>query len=80
MLSASFIPVYARLRAEGREEEAGRVAGVVASLLTLSMALLVAAGTALSRALIEIIAPGFKDDVRELTISLVQIMFGGVGW
>ena len=27
VLSASFIPVYARLRAEGRTEEAGRVAG-----------------------------------------------------
>ena len=33
VLSASFIPVYARLLAEGRQEEAGRVAGVVASLL-----------------------------------------------
>src|SRR5436190_22534843 len=44
-LSASFIPVYARLLAEGREEEAGRVAGVVASLLALTMALLVGLGT-----------------------------------
>src|SRR3954468_11460556 len=34
-LSASFIPVYARLLAEGRKEEAARVASVVASLLAL---------------------------------------------
>ena len=33
VLSASFIPVYARLRAEGRENEAGHVAGAVAGLL-----------------------------------------------
>src|SRR5271156_5186089 len=40
VLSASFIPVYARLLAEGAVEEAGRVAGVVASLLTLAVAVL----------------------------------------
>src|SRR3954452_946013 len=45
VLSASFIPVYARLLAEGKEEEAGRVAGVIASLLTLTTALLVLLGT-----------------------------------
>src|SRR5690606_8560352 len=32
-LSASFIPVYAELIEEGREEEAGRVAGAVFALL-----------------------------------------------
>src|ERR1700761_3602690 len=69
VLSASFIPVYARLIAEGREEEAGRVAGVVASLLTLTVALLVALGTAGTRLLIDVVAPGFSGDVRELTIA-----------
>ena len=34
VLSASFIPVYARLLAEGDEEESGRVAGAVASRRT----------------------------------------------
>lgn len=33
VLSASFIPVYSRLLAEGRDEEAGRVAGAIAGLL-----------------------------------------------
>lgn len=79
VLSASFIPVYARLRAEGREEDAGRVAGAVASLLALAMSLLVAIGVLASRPLIDVIAPGFVGDVRELTIHLVQIMFVGCG-
>src|SRR3954470_17599091 len=35
VLSASFIPVYARLRAREAKEEAGRVAGAIASLLAL---------------------------------------------
>src|ERR1700751_4732591 len=38
VLSASFIPVYARLLAQGEERLAGRVAGVIASLLALTVA------------------------------------------
>jgi putative peptidoglycan lipid II flippase len=79
VLSASFIPVYARLLEEKQEEEAGRVAGVVASLLALLVALLVALGTVGAPLLIRGIAPGYKGEVRELTILLVQIMFSGVG-
>ena len=44
VLSASFIPVYARLLAEKDEETAGRVAGVVATLLALSVSVIVAIG------------------------------------
>jgi hypothetical protein len=36
VLSASFIPIYARLLAEGDEEESGRVAGAVAAILGLT--------------------------------------------
>src|SRR4051794_12282074 len=40
-LSASFIPVYANLLAREEREEAGRVAGAVAALLALVVAVLV---------------------------------------
>ncbi|MDE2752139.1 MAG: murein biosynthesis integral membrane protein MurJ [Gemmatimonadota bacterium] len=43
-LSASFIPVYVRLLEEGKEREAGRVAGAVLGLLCLVAGLLAAAG------------------------------------
>lgn len=79
VLSASFIPVYARLLARGEAAEAGRVAGVVLSLLMLVVSLLVALGVLGARLLIDLIAPGFHGEVRELTIRLVQIMFPGVG-
>src|SRR5665811_264404 len=42
VLSASFIPVYARLLSEGRDEDAGRVAGAIAGLLTIVAGALVA--------------------------------------
>ena len=48
VLSASFIPVYARLLAEGEEELAGRVAGIIASLLALTVAILVLIGVLLT--------------------------------
>jgi putative peptidoglycan lipid II flippase len=59
VLSASFIPVYAGLRARGEDQEAERVAGAVAALLGLVTAALVALGILLTPWLIAIIAPGF---------------------
>jgi putative peptidoglycan lipid II flippase len=79
VLSASFIPVYARLLALGDEEEAGRVAGAIASLLTLAVALLVLAGVLTTPHLIDVIVPGFEGEKRELTIRLVKILFPGAG-
>ncbi len=60
VLSASFIPVYAGLRARGDETEARRVAGAVAALLALVTSLLVLVGVLLTPWLIAIIAPGFR--------------------
>jgi putative peptidoglycan lipid II flippase len=79
VLSASFIPVYARLVAEGDEEEAGKVAGAVAAMLALAVSLLCLAGVLATPWLIDVIAPGFSGPKRELTISLVRILFPGAG-
>ena len=79
VLSASFIPVYARLRAEGRTEEAGRVAGAVAAWLALASLVVVAVGVTITPWLVDLIAPGFADEGRALTIRLVRLIFPGVG-
>jgi putative peptidoglycan lipid II flippase len=79
VLSASFIPVYAGLRARGDEAEARRVAGAVAALLGLVTAALVLLGVALTPWLIAVIAPGFTGEKREATIRLVRILFPGAG-
>ena len=78
-LSASFIPVYARLLAEGDEEEAGKVAGAVGALLALLVSLLCLVGVLVTPWLIDIIAPGFSGPKRDLTIALVRIFFPGAG-
>jgi len=79
VLSASFIPVYARLLAEGDEEESGRVAGAVGAVLALATSVAVVAGVLAAPWLIWVIAPGFHGEKRELTVQLVRILFPGAG-
>src|SRR5712691_8726841 len=78
-LSASFIPVYAKLLAHDDEEEAAHVANAVLGLLALVTSLIVITGVLATPYLIDAIAPGFKGDTRELTIRLVRILFPGAG-
>ena len=79
VLSASFIPVYARLLAEGRDEEADRVAGAVGAILALGVAVIVLIGMAATPWLLWAIAPGYVGEKRELTNLLVRILFPGTG-
>lgn len=78
-LSASFIPVYAKLLAEGKVAEARQVAGLVFSCLVLVMAVLVTVGWFYADAITAILAPGFTLEVRGLTVNLVRVMLPGVG-
>ncbi len=79
VLSASFIPVYARLLASDDKEEAQKTAGAVFSLLALTASALVLVGVLATPWLIELIAPGFHGEKRALTIRLVRILFPGAG-
>jgi putative peptidoglycan lipid II flippase len=78
-LSASFIPVYSRLRSEQRDADAVRVAGAVFSLLALISSLMVLAGLLWAAPLVALLTPGFDANTRALTVQLVRIMFPGVG-
>jgi putative peptidoglycan lipid II flippase len=78
VLSSSFIPVYARLRAEGRDAEAAQVARVIGTLLALVASTLAGLGVLASGGLVDLLAPGFDEATRELTVRLVQIMFPGI--
>jgi len=78
-VSASFIPVYARLRASGRPHEAVAVAAAAGTLLALVTAALVALGVLLAPQFVDLIAPGFHGERRVETLSLVRIFFPGIG-
>src|SRR5438132_8019890 len=78
VLSASFIPVYAALRAKGENEQARKVAGAVAGLLTLVTGVFALLGVLATPWLLDAIAPGFQGDTRALAITLVRIFFPGI--
>src|SRR5436853_2252415 len=58
VLSASFIPVYASLLADGEEEEAGRLAGAIFAVLAVVVAITVLVGVVATPVLIDLIAAG----------------------
>src|SRR5690349_21158232 len=76
-LSASFIPVYAKLLAQDDEKEAARVANAIFSILALVTALIVLAGVFATPYIVTLIAAGFEEERRQLTITLVRIFFPG---
>lgn len=78
-LSASFIPVYSSLLSRGEREKADRVAAAVASLLALTVAIIVVVGVLTTPWLIALIVPGFSGSKRLLTISVVRVLFPGMG-
>ncbi|MFN2491341.1 MAG: murein biosynthesis integral membrane protein MurJ [Pyrinomonadaceae bacterium] len=78
-LSASFIPVYAKLLAQDDEREARHVANAVFGLLALVTSLIVLVGVLATPYFVSVIAAGFQDERRELTIRLVRILFPGAG-
>ncbi|WP_141735486.1 murein biosynthesis integral membrane protein MurJ [Oligoflexus tunisiensis] len=77
-MSASFIPVYASLH-EKNPQDAARVAGVIGSLLTLMTSILVLLGLLFTPQLVDLITPGFAGEKREAAITLVRILFPGIG-
>ena len=74
-LSASFIPVYARLLEEGREREAARVAGAVLGLLAVAAGAIAAAGVWGAPLLTRFITIGFTGERADILVSLLPILF-----
>jgi len=78
-LSASFIPVYSA-ELDRDEQEAGRIAGAVATLLALVAALVIVISLFAAEPIAWTLAPGFRDDARfGLTITLMRFTFPAAG-
>jgi putative peptidoglycan lipid II flippase len=77
-LSASFIPVYAALHERDRAG-ARALAGAVLGLLLLATGLLAVLGIIFAPAITTAVAAGFDAPRRQLTITLVRILFPMTG-
>ncbi len=80
VLSASFIPVYARLLTEESEDEAGNVAGAVFAILALLTSVLVGVGVLATPYVIRFLAWGLDEARLQMAIPLVRIFFPGAGF
>lgn len=90
-LSATMIPIYSRLLAEQREEDAGRFAGAIFGLLLAAVVVLVALGVIFAPALVALLTPGFLGDAAKvaageasvdrypLLVAAVRILFPMTG-
>jgi putative peptidoglycan lipid II flippase len=86
-ISASFIPVYSRLLAAGRAEDAGRLAGAVFALLVAVAGGLSLLGFLAAEPIVAVLATGFLQDAAsgaavdryELTVRAVRYMFPMTG-
>ena len=65
-LSASFIPVYSRLLAEGRRQDAGRFAGAVFGLLLAATGGLSLLGMLLAEPLVTVLSAGYLSDAARV--------------
>lgn len=79
VLSASFIPVYSRLLAQGEQKTADRVAGVFASFLALIVVCIVALGVAAAPLILNVTAAGLDAPTMAMAVKFTRIIFPGVG-
>ena len=78
-LSASFIPAYAKLTGTERDEDARALAGAVLALLATVVSVVVVVGVLAAPVLTDLLVGRWTGDKRDLTITLVRILFPGAG-
>lgn len=74
-LSASFIPVYAEFLEQGRDEDAGRFAGAVLGLVTLTAFGSAALGIALAPWVMPLMFPTWPAEQVALLVQVVRVLF-----
>jgi putative peptidoglycan lipid II flippase len=74
-LSASFVPVYARVLEEGREQEAGRFAGAALGILSVVAFGLGLLGLLLAPVIVDVFYSRWSPEKQALTVQLIRILF-----
>ncbi len=74
-LSAAFVPMFARLREEGREEEARRLTGALIGLITMVLGGITLLAIVLAPWVIPFFWRSFPQDQMDNLVGLTQVMF-----
>lgn len=73
-LSITFIPIFSRCLAEGREEDGHRSFSAVATIMGIAMLFFVIVGEFLAEKLVPVIAPGFSPEQIAIAARLTRIV------
>lgn len=74
-LSAAFVPMFARLREAGKEEEARRLAGALIGLITMVLGGLTLLSIATAPWIMPLFGHGWSKEQIDLLVGLSQVMF-----
>jgi putative peptidoglycan lipid II flippase len=72
-LSAAFIPVYSRMLAEGRAEDAGRFAGAIFGLLAVAAGVLAIVGVVLAEPFVAVLQLGWLADAEAVRLGTLEV-------
>ena len=74
-LQAAFVPVFTEQLERRGKHEAFRVASALVFVISVSLGILTALFVLLAPVIMPLFAPGFDDELTDLTVSLAQLMF-----
>ncbi|MBW6441185.1 murein biosynthesis integral membrane protein MurJ [Patescibacteria group bacterium] len=74
-ISAGFIPVFAKLVSQKKEEEAFKTANAVLNLVMVALLFLCLLGIIFAPTIVFFLTPGFSPEKKNLTVELTRIMF-----
>ncbi|HOJ93433.1 MAG TPA: murein biosynthesis integral membrane protein MurJ [Dictyoglomaceae bacterium] len=77
-LSSVFIPLYAEWREKKGKEEAERFAGILLSNISVLLFLMTILSYFIAPYIIDILAPGFNEETKNLTLNFTYIMLPGI--
>jgi putative peptidoglycan lipid II flippase len=75
VLSASFIPVYSKLRSQEKYEDAAIASKQVGVILLILLALICPLGIFGAEYFVDLFSPGYTGELKDLTIKLIKIIF-----
>lgn len=73
-LTAAFVPVVGGYLSKHKKEEANRITSAVLNMLSILMIVLSGSAFIFASQLVDVVAPGFAGETRELTLILTRIM------
>jgi putative peptidoglycan lipid II flippase len=74
-LQAAFVPVFTEQLERRSRHEAFRIASALVFVISVSLGVLTALFVLLAPLIMPLFAPGFDDDLTDLTVNLAQLMF-----